>query len=96
MFASLLNITIYILRSPTVISNTYQWSVASNRQSYHFSGSFQINFNLEKNIEADIFFCIVSYSDGVLRHLNLYGVLELPVRKNAIIAYFKLQLFENA
>ena len=42
------------------------------------------------------FFCIVSCSDGVLRHLNLYGVLELPERKNAKIAYFKLQLFENA
>ena len=41
----------------------------------------QINFKLEKNIEADIVFCIVSYSDGVLRHLPLYGVLELPGRK---------------
>ena len=52
-----------------------------------FYGSFQIYFNLEKNIEADIVFCIVSYSDGVLRHLNLYGVLELPGRKNAKSAY---------
>ena len=55
-----------------------------------FSGSFQINFKLEKKIEADIVFCIVSYSDGVLRHLTLYGVLELPGRKNAKMACFKL------
>ena len=46
-----------------------------------FSGSFQINFNLEINFEADIVFCIVSFSDAILRHLNLYGVLELPGRK---------------
>ena len=44
-----------------------------------FSGSLQINLNLVKNIEADIVF----YSDGVLRHLTLYGALELPGRKNA-------------
>ena len=59
MFASLLNIIIYILRSPTIIRiPTYriQWYVASNRQSYHFAGSFQINFNLEQNVEADIVF----------------------------------------
>ena len=60
MFASLLNIIIiYILRSPTIIripTNIIQWYVASNRRSNQFAGSFQINFNLEQNIEADIVF----------------------------------------
>ena len=51
---------IYILRSPTVIRNTYQHNgvVCCFKLTLvsFFPGSFQINLNLEKNIEAVIVF----------------------------------------
>ena len=54
-------------------TNLIQLFFASNRQSYHFAGSFQINFNMEKNIEADIF---VSFPIATVCYVNTPIVLH--------------------
>ena len=54
-------------------TNLIQLSFASNRQSYHFAGSFQINFNMEKNIEAYIF---VSFPIATVCYVNTPIVLH--------------------